>query len=135
MRERRVEALMVSGDALATDEFWAIAGAAGEGTVMTFTPDPRKLPSARAVVDSFTAAGVDPEGYTLPAYAAIQAWAEAARALGTFDSRKIAEWLRAGNTLHTVLGELSLDRKGDLKNALHVLHVWSNGKHAETTSP
>ncbi|MEJ0063109.1 MAG: branched-chain amino acid ABC transporter substrate-binding protein [Alphaproteobacteria bacterium] len=44
---------LFGGDALVTDEFWSIAGAAGEGTMMTFGPDPRGNPSAQAVVDGF----------------------------------------------------------------------------------
>jgi branched-chain amino acid transport system substrate-binding protein len=53
-------------------------GAAGEGTLMTFPPDPRNVPAAKAVVDQFMAEGYSPEGYTLYTYAAIQAFAEAA---------------------------------------------------------
>ncbi|MEX0759997.1 MAG: branched-chain amino acid ABC transporter substrate-binding protein, partial [Tistlia sp.] len=34
---------MISGDALVTDEYWKITGDAGEGTIMTFAPDPRKF--------------------------------------------------------------------------------------------
>jgi len=32
---------LLAGDALVTDEFWKIAGKAGDGTMMTFVPDPR----------------------------------------------------------------------------------------------
>ena len=42
MRDQGVKAQLVSGDALVTNEFWAITGPAGEGVRMTFGPDPRK---------------------------------------------------------------------------------------------
>jgi branched-chain amino acid transport system substrate-binding protein len=129
-----MKALMISGDALVTDEFWTITGDAGEGTLMTFAPDPMKFDSAKKVVDEFKADGYNPEGYTLYAYAAIQAWAQAATATGGTDGRKIAEWLRAGNPLNTVLGEIKLDKKGDIENAKYVWYKWSAGKYAEDPS-
>jgi branched-chain amino acid transport system substrate-binding protein len=74
-RDQGLKAQFIGGDALVTEEFWKITGPAGEGTLMTFAPDPRKVPAAKAVVDRFKAQGYDPEGYTLYTYAAIQAFA------------------------------------------------------------
>src|SRR5258708_5765433 len=62
-REQGFNALLVSGDALVTDEFWKITGPAGQGTLMTFPPDPRKLPTAKDEVATFRAQHYDPEGY------------------------------------------------------------------------
>lgn len=42
LREQGSKAVLMSGDALNDKEFWSIAGAAGEGTLFTFSPDPRK---------------------------------------------------------------------------------------------
>ena len=111
------------------------AGAKGEGMIFTFAPDPQKYESAKAVVDKLKAAGKNPEGYTLYAYAAIQAWAQAAKATGGLDSKKISEWLRAGNELDTVIGKLKLDKKGDILDAKYVWYKWSKGQYAETDSP
>jgi ABC-type branched-subunit amino acid transport system substrate-binding protein len=72
MREQGMDTQLISGDALVTDEYWSITGDAGEGTLMTFGPDPRELPSAIEVVERFRANGIEPEGYTLYTYAAIQ---------------------------------------------------------------
>src|SRR6201984_916704 len=77
-RDQGLEAQFIGADALVTEEFWKISGPAGEGTLMTFPPDPRNVPAAKAVVDKFTAEGYNPEGYTLYTYAAIQAFAAAA---------------------------------------------------------
>lgn len=135
MREAGVSAQMVMGDTVNTLEFWDITGDAGEGMVFTFAPDPQKFDSAKAVVDKLKAAGKGTEGYTLYAYAAIQAWAIAAKATGGRDPRKIAEWLRAGNELDTVIGKLQLDRKGDVVDAKYVWHKWSKGAATETDNP
>ena len=74
MRDQGVKAQLVSGDALVTNEFWAITGPAGEGVRMTFGPDPRKRKTAAAIVKTFKDKGYDPEGYTLYTYAAFQIW-------------------------------------------------------------
>src|SRR3546814_5094435 len=54
-------ATMMGGDAYVTQEFWSIAGAAGEGTLMTFSPDPRKNEVAKPVVAKFKAQNFEPE--------------------------------------------------------------------------
>ena len=72
MRDQGLQAQMMSGDAMATNEFWSITGPAGEGMLFTFGPDPRKKPTAAAVVKRFKDRNIDPEGYTLYTYAAIQ---------------------------------------------------------------
>jgi branched-chain amino acid transport system substrate-binding protein len=132
LREQGSQALMVSGDALVTDEFWSITGPAGEGTIMTFAPDPQKFDSAKAVVEKFKASGYNPEGYTLYTYAAVQAYDQAVKAVGgADDNKKLAEWLRAGNTLKTVLGDITLNDKGDIKDAKYVWYSWHDGKYAE----
>ena len=44
---------------------------------MTFSPDPRKNPAAAEVVKRFKDKGIEPEGYVLYTYAAVQAWKQA----------------------------------------------------------
>ena len=129
-REQGLNALLVSGDALVTDEFWKITGPAGQGTLMTFAPDPRKLKTAADVVKKFQAAKYDPEGYTLYTYAAFQAWAAAAAKAGSTDVGKVSAALR-GMSVDTVLGKLAWDAKGDVKDAAYVWYVFKDGKYNE----
>jgi len=77
MREQGLNSQLIMGDSVNTKEFWTITGDTGEGMIFTFAPDPQKFESAKKVVDGIKAAGGNPEGYTLYAYAAIQAWAQA----------------------------------------------------------
>ena len=37
---------LMTGDSIATSEFWQISGPAGEGTLFTFPVDPRRSPAA-----------------------------------------------------------------------------------------
>src|SRR5262245_45645325 len=134
LREQGLKAQMVSGDAFNTEEFWSITGPAGEGTIFTFAPEPRNFPTAKKVVEEFKASGYDPEGYTLYTYAAVQMWKQAAEAVKSTDGKKIAEWLRAGNPVQTVLGEIKLDSKGDIVDAKYVFYKFHDGKYAEDPS-
>ncbi|TFG89397.1 MAG: branched-chain amino acid ABC transporter substrate-binding protein, partial [Hyphomicrobiales bacterium] len=74
MRDQGLNTILMGGDALITQEFWSITGDAGENTLMTFSPDPRKNPAAAEVVKRFKDKGIEPEGYVLYTYAAVQVW-------------------------------------------------------------
>ena len=130
-KEQGMNITMVGGDALATAEFWQIAGPAGEGTLMTFPSDPRKRSTAAAAVAAFKAKGFDPEGYTLYTYAALQTWAEGARKAGSLDAKKVAETLHGGGTWNTVIGPITFDKKGDITSADYVFYQWKNGNYTE----
>jgi branched-chain amino acid transport system substrate-binding protein len=129
-RDQGLQAQFIGGDALVTEEFWKITGPAGEGTLMTFAPDPRKVPAAKAVVDRFTAQGYDPEGYTLYTYAAIQAFAAAAAKANSVKEADLSLALHA-MTVDTVVGPLTWNAKGDVINPKYVFYVWKAGKYAE----
>jgi branched-chain amino acid transport system substrate-binding protein len=132
-KEQGINATMMSGDALVTDEYWAITGDTGQGTLMTFSPDPRKNPAAAPVVAEFEAGGYDPEGYTLYTYATIQAWAQAVEKAGTTDLDAVVEALH-GNQFETVLGTISFDDKGDVEGENYVMYEWADGQYAEKGS-
>ncbi|MCG6951259.1 MAG: branched-chain amino acid ABC transporter substrate-binding protein [Betaproteobacteria bacterium] len=127
-REQGYNVQLVSGDALVTDEYWKITGKAGQGTLMTFSPDPRKNPAAAAVVQKFRAQKYEPEGYTLYTYGAIQAWAEAATKAKSTNWKKVADALHK-NKFNTVLGKIGFDKKGDVTAPGYVFYVWKDGKY------
>ncbi len=129
-KQQGMNVTVMGGDALVTNEFWQIAGADGEGTLMTFSSDPRRRPSAQAVVKEFADKKIDPEGYVLYAYAAVQIWAEAAEKAKTTDPKKVSEALHAGKW-DTVLGPISYDKKGDVTVSDYVFYIWHNGAYAE----
>jgi branched-chain amino acid transport system substrate-binding protein len=128
MREQGMKTILISGDALVTDEYWSITGPLGEGTLMTFSPDPRKNPVAAPVVAKFKEKGIDPEGYTLYTYGAVQAWVQAATKAGSFDSEKVLPVLKS-QKFETVLGPIGFDAKGDVTAPGYVFYVWKDGKY------
>jgi branched-chain amino acid transport system substrate-binding protein len=127
MRDQGMKTQLISGDALVTNEFWSITGPAGAGVLMTFGPDPRKKPTAAAVVKKFKEKNIDPEGYTLYSYAAFQVWAQAAEKAKSTDPKKVAAEMKKG-TWQTVLGPISFDAKGDIKAIDYVFYVWKQDR-------
>jgi len=125
MRDQGLKTILMSGDALADKEYASITGPAGEGTLFTFGPDPRNKPTAKAIVDKFKAQNIDPEGYTLYTYAAIQVWSQAAAKAGTIDPKKVMATIKA-NAWNTVIGKLEYDAKGDIKQLDYVVYKWDD---------
>jgi branched-chain amino acid transport system substrate-binding protein len=127
-RNQGFEAQLVSGDALTNDEFWMITGPAGEGTLLTFGPDPRANAAAAPVVRQFRDQGFDPLGYTLHTYAAVQVWAQAVRKAGVLDIGAVIKALRS-HEFDTVLGKIGFDQKGDVNASGYVWYVWKDGEY------
>ena len=135
MRDQGLKTILMGGDALITQEYWSITGPAGEGTLMTFSPDPRKNPQAADVVKEFKDKGIDPEGYVLYTYAAFQIWAQAANKAGTTDPQKVAAAMHGG-TWNTVLGPITLNKKGDITGGGWAVYRWDkDGNYQEITEP
>ena len=128
MREQGLDARMISGDALVTQEYWGVTGASGEGTLMTFSPDPRKNTESAAVVKKFRSVGYEPEGYTLYTYGTIQAWAQAAEQAGSTDLDAVVKVLKSGQ-FETVLGKFGFDTKGDVTAPGYIMYEWSGGAY------
>lgn len=131
MREQGLTAHFVSGDGVVTDEMVTTAGGPQyvKGAYMTFGADPRKIAEGQAVIEKLRAGGYEPEGYTLYAYASLQAMAAAYNAVGSNDVTKASEWLKT-HPVDTVMGKKEWDAKGDLKVSDYVLYQWDDqGKY------
>ena len=131
MRDQGLQTVLMAGDALADKEFASITGPAGAGTLFTFGPDPRNKPTAKAIVEKFKAKNIDPEGYTLYTYAAMQVWSQAVKKAGTIDPKKVMDTIKAG-AWDTVIGKLEFDAKGDIKQLDYVVYKWDDkGNYTE----
>ncbi|EJW10521.1 periplasmic binding protein [Rhodovulum sp. PH10] len=143
MRDQGLKAPMMGGDGLADTEFAAIAGPGAEGTLMTFSPDPRNNPKNKAIVEEFRQRGFEPQTYTLYSYAAVQIMKEAIEQAKSTDPEKVAKLMRSGKPFDTVLGTLSFDSKGDVsddgylvngkRKDRYVLYVWKKGPDGNLT--
>ncbi|RUV98094.1 MULTISPECIES: ABC transporter substrate-binding protein [unclassified Mesorhizobium] len=128
--EQNVKFQLIMPDSIASPEFWQIAGPAGEGTMFVFPSDPQSKPEAKEAVAKIKQGGFTPEGFTLFSYAVIQAVAEGVKRAGTDDPAKVAEALKDGKPISTVVGDVIFDEKGDLKNASYDINQWHDGKYA-----
>lgn len=133
LREQGQNAAFISGDGIVSNDFVTVAGGPrfAQGVFMTFSPDARKIPDSKAVIESFRKEKYEPEGYTLYSYATLQAVAAAFAAENTRDGAKLAAWLRK-NKVKTIMGDRTWDEKGDLRSMNYVIYRWDqDGKYAE----
>jgi branched-chain amino acid transport system substrate-binding protein len=129
MRDAGLAATLVASDGILDPGFATAAGALGEGTVMTLSPDPPRLPEVRGVRSSARSSEAD--SVASGAYAAVQILAEAverARAADPktgriADGRSVADALRAG-PMRTLLGPVGFDARGDRTGSPIVLRIW-----------
>ncbi|MGB6428662.1 MAG: branched-chain amino acid ABC transporter substrate-binding protein [Methyloceanibacter sp.] len=130
MRDQGLNTILMGGDALITQEFWSITGDAGENTLMTFSPDPRKNPAAAEVVKRFKDKGIEPEGYVLYTYAAVQVWKEAAEKAKSTKSEDVVKALN-DTEFDTVVGKFKFNAKGDPNLPPYAVYRWSNGTYEQ----
>ncbi len=130
-KARLPELGFVVPDGVATEDFWLIAGDAAEGIPMTYYMDASRQPAAADVVAAFRAQGIDkPINTELYAYAAVQAWAQAAQKAGATDAARVTEVLRR-EQFDTLLGRIGFDAKGDVTGFdPFAWYVWHDGKYA-----
>ena len=144
MRDQGVKAPLMGGDGITDDEFAAIAGPGAEGTLMTYSPDPRNNPKNKDIVEVFRKKrGFEPQAYTLYSYAAVQIIKQAAEQAKSLDPKKVAEVMHSGKAFNTVLGDISFDKRGDVSNDgymvggkkkdRYVLYTWKKGPDGKIT--
>jgi branched-chain amino acid transport system substrate-binding protein len=133
MRDQGIKTVMISGDGITDTEFASVGGPGVEGTLMSFGPEPRDNPNAKAIVAEFAAKGFDPQGYTLYSYAAMQIIKQAAEKANSLDPKKLAEVMHSGMSFKTVIGDIAYDKKGDRTTVDYVWYVWQKGDDGKIT--
>jgi branched-chain amino acid transport system substrate-binding protein len=133
MRDQGVTAPLMGGDGITSDEFASVGGPGVIGSLMTYGPDPRNRPEAKAVVAEFRARNFEPEAYTLYSYAAVQIIAQAAAAANSLDPKKVADKMHSGMTFNTVIGNISYDKKGDITRLDYVVYKWEKTPDGKIT--
>jgi branched-chain amino acid transport system substrate-binding protein len=133
LRDQGVKAPLMGGDGITSDEFASVGGPGVEGTLMTYGPDPRNKPQAKKVVEEFRAKKFEPEAYTLYSYAGVQIIKQAAEQAKSLDPKKVADAMHSGMAFHTVLGDISYDKKGDRTNLDYVMYVWKKNAQGKIT--
>ena len=104
-----------------------------DGVRAVILPDQQDQPAAKEVAAELKAAGVEPEGYVLPAYAAVTVVAQAAgaaAALGMPLAQAIGE-----THVDTVIGPIAFDEDHELSENPYRLMEWRGGRFVEPSPP
>lgn len=117
------------GDPLQTPEFWKIAGPAAEGVRVSGVFDARATPAGQRLAEALKKKGIPVVTYGLYTYAAIETLAEAAEKAKSKKPEAIIAALRDGK-FDTLLGPVSFDSKGDMKDYHFQIFVWHNGDYS-----
>jgi branched-chain amino acid transport system substrate-binding protein len=142
MRRQEMTTLMMGGDGISDSEFAVLAGPGAEGTLMTSSPDPRKNPTNKELVQTFRETrSFEPQGYTLYSYAAVQIIKQAAEQAKSLDPQTIAQVMHTGRVFNSALGEISFNGKGDINGYMvagkrrdtYVLYIWKKGPDGTIT--
>ncbi len=134
LKDAGITVAIYGPDSLIVDTFWERSGEAGEGAMATFAADPMAVPQAQSAVAQFKAAGLDPQGMALPSYAAVEVFEAAAKAKSVNNGAAMADWLRSGAEIQTVLGPVHFDRKGDVEPQRFDWYRWSQGSYMREQS-
>tara|TARA_R100000306_G_C4382573_1_gene146917 strand:- start:23750 stop:24859 length:1110 start_codon:yes stop_codon:yes gene_type:complete len=123
---------IVSSDTLVSPIYTETAGPAGDGVAFTFPSEAaRQIDNdlSRAANAAIRAQGMEPDGYTLLAYAATEIWFEGVRRAGSVETAAVAAAIRSA-PLDTVLGRISFDDKGDIQTEYSPFswYVWQDGQ-------
>jgi branched-chain amino acid transport system substrate-binding protein len=130
LRDRGDDLQLVSADGLSTEDYWMIAGTAGEGTLFTSFRDPSSDPAAAALLERARERGTVPTYRVLYSYGAVQAWAAAVERADSLDFEAVSTALHS-HEFDTVLGRIRFDEKGDVLPAGFEWFVWTNGEFVQ----
>lgn len=126
MNRQGLNMVLMSGDAMMSNDFPDLAGPVADGALMTYPVDPREQDGAAELVSALEAEGRPADRYALTTYAAIQAWARAAGMAGETGLEAVSKALRSG-PLETILGPVTFDEKGDSNLPDYAVYEWQDG--------
>ncbi|MBI4823854.1 MAG: branched-chain amino acid ABC transporter substrate-binding protein [Nitrospirae bacterium] len=134
-RELGIETPFMSGDGTIDKKFVEIAGKdAAEGTFLTFSPDPKNIPTAKTFMQTYKMRFGDIGPYSIYAYDAINILLTAIKEANTIDTKAVIEKLHSLE-FEGGLGRIKFDEKGDVVNAPYVIWITKSGEFVEFWKP
>jgi ABC-type branched-subunit amino acid transport system substrate-binding protein len=117
-------------DLLQSDAYNTKAGNAADGTHISFLQDLTTIADPKRLATLPSA-----DGATLASYAAVEAFAAAAKARNVNDSRAMAAWLSSGSDIPTIIGTIHFNASGDLQQKPYVWLQWQGGALVSDKKP
>jgi branched-chain amino acid transport system substrate-binding protein len=133
-KELGLNAPFMSGDGTIDPKFIEIAGAAADGTYLTFSPDPRNIPSAKGFVGKYEAKYGDIGPYSVYAYDAANILLSAIKAANSTDGKAVIDKLHSME-FDVALGKIRFNGKGDVTVSPYVVWITRDGKFVEYWKP
>jgi branched-chain amino acid transport system substrate-binding protein len=133
-KEIGLMAPFMSGDGSIDPKFIEIAGAAADGTYLTFSPDPQNIPTAKAFVERYKVKYGDLGPYSIYAYDAANIMLAAIKEANSSEGKLITDKLHSME-FNGALGMIKFDGKGDVTAEPYVIWVTKNGKFVEYWKP
>ncbi len=119
---------VMSGNTSSSAELVTAAGSAIDGLLFTFYPDPRKYPASADIVKRFRDNKIEPDGYVLFTYAAVQVYAQALQKAGSLKYADVQKAL-ANGSFDSVIGKVEFDGKGDPRNPGFIVYQWKGNQY------
>ncbi len=118
-RELGLAAPFMSGDGTFDPEFLTVAGPAAEGAILTFGPDPLRIPSAKTFLEEYRKRYGDHGPYSIYSYDAANILLAGIAAAKTVEGSKVSAAIHAREH-DGAFGKISFDAKGDVKVAPYI---------------
>ena len=134
-KELGLNAPFMSGDGTIDPKFIEIAGpAAAEGTYLTFSPDPKNIPSAKGFIEKYQSKYGDIGPYSIYAYDAANILLTAIKDANSTEGKAVIDKLHS-EEFDVALGKIKFDAKGDVTISPYVVWITRNGKFEEYWKP
>ncbi|MGD9639005.1 MAG: branched-chain amino acid ABC transporter substrate-binding protein [Alphaproteobacteria bacterium] len=96
----------------------------------SFMPDARKIPEASFAVSRFRVSGIEPEGLTLYALAALEAFTKAYSLSKIKNIKDIANILK-NKEFETCVGKIGFNISGEITGVMPSVYEWKNNNYTE----
>jgi branched-chain amino acid transport system substrate-binding protein len=134
-KELGLNTKFMSGDGTIDPKFIEIAGAAqAEGTFLTFSPDPRNMPSAKGFIEKYQSRFGEIGPYSIYAYDAANILLSVIRDTNTTEGKTLSDTIHK-REFDVALGKIRFDQKGDVTESPYVVWITRNGKFEEFWKP
>lgn len=128
MKQSGLNAKFMSGDGTIDKEFIKTAGKDAEGVLLTFGPDPARVPSAKPFIEGYKKRFHEEIGtYSVYGYDAANILITAIEKTGTADGKKVAKKMHEMD-FECAMGKIAFDERGDIKASYYILWVVKNGE-------
>lgn len=134
-RELGMNVKFMSGDGTIDPKFIEIAGAAeAEGTFLTFSPDPKNIPTAKGFIEKYQAKYGEIGPYSIYAYDAANILLTSIKEAKSTNGGAITSKLHS-DEFDVALGKIKFDSKGDVTTSPYVVWITGGGKFVEYWKP